>query len=405
MSPTIIYFGITSLFADTAGEMLFPILPLFFVMEVGLSAAVLGVIEGLAEGSSNFFQVWFGWISDRIKRRKPFVIMGYGTAAVGKLLLALAGSWPLILIARLFDRGGKGIRTSPRDALIAESISSDRQGVAFGLHRMLDSTGAVLGNTIAIVLVSLHMSLRNIVWLSLIPAFLAILFILPVKEPKNLSTDGATSLMPKKVTIPSWKDFTSDRKKFGSEFWRFVWVSIVFHMGKISYAFLLLRLANFNVPTEHIPFYYLLFNMVQVFFALPIGKLSDVFGKAILVFASFFLFALSSAGFIMGGSDLFLLGLFVLQGISFSLMEVGFRTFLVELSPHGLKATGLGIYFTVTGFAVMFASWIAGMLWHYNMGQFSFVYSTSMTGIAALLFFFLFFERIKGAILRLKLRM
>lgn len=405
MSPTIIYFGITSLFADTAGEMLFPILPLFFVMEVGLSAAVLGVIEGLAEGSSNFFQVWFGWISDRIKRRKPFVILGYGTAAVGKLLLALAGSWPLILIARLFDRGGKGIRTSPRDALIAESISSDRQGVAFGLHRMLDSTGAVLGNTIAIVLVSLHMSLRNIVWLSLIPAFLAILFILPVKEPKNLSTDGATSLMPKKVTIPSWKDFTSDRKKFGSEFWRFVWVSIVFHMGKISYAFLLLRLANFNVPTEQIPFYYLLFNIVQVIFALPVGKLSDVFGKAILVFASFFLFALSSAGFIMGGSDLFLLGLFVLQGISFSLMEVGFRTFLVELSPQGLKATGLGIYFTVTGFAVMFASWIAGMLWHYNMGQFSFIYSTSMTGIAALLFFFLFFKRIKGAILRLKLRM
>ena len=333
------------------------------------------------------------------------MILGYGTAAVGKLLLALAGSWPLILIARLFDRGGKGIRTSPRDALIAESISSDRQGVAFGLHRMLDSTGAVLGNTIAIVLVSLHMSLRNIVWLSLIPAFLAILFILPVKEPKNLSTDGATSLMPKKVTIPSWKDFTSDRKKFGSEFWRFVWVSIVFHMGKISYAFLLLRLANFNVPTEQIPFYYLLFNIVQVIFALPVGKLSDVFGKAILVFASFFLFALSSAGFIMGGSDLFLLGLFVLQGISFSLMEVGFRTFLVELSPQGLKATGLGIYFTVTGFAVMFASWIAGMLWHYNMGQFSFIYSTSMTGIAALLFFFLFFKRIKGAILRLKLRM
>ncbi len=405
MSPTIIYFGITSLFADIAGEMLFPILPLFFVMEIGLSAAVLGVIEGLAEGSSNFFQVWFGWISDRMKRRKPFVILGYGTAAVGKLLLALAGSWPLILVARLFDRGGKGIRTSPRDALIAESISSDRQGVAFGLHRMLDSTGAVLGNIIAIVLVSLHMPLRNIVWLSLIPAFLAILFILPVKEPKNLPTDGATSLMPKKVTIPSWKDFTSDRKKFGSEFWRFVWVSIVFHMGKISYAFLLLRLANFNVPTEHIPFYYLVFNIVQVIFGIPVGKFSDTFGKAVLVFASFLLFSLSSAGFIIGGSGLFLLGLFVLQGISFSLMEVGFRTFLVELSPHGLKATGLGIYFTVTGFAVMFASWIAGMLWHYNMGQFSFIYSTSMTGIAALLFFFLFFQRIKGAILRLKLRM
>lgn len=403
MSLTVIFFGITSLFADVAGEMLFPILPLFFVMEVGLSAAILGVIEGLAEGSSNFFQVWFGWISDRIKRRKPFVILGYGTAAVGKLLLALAGSWPLVLVARLFDRGGKGIRTSPRDALIAESISSDRQGAAFGLHRMLDSTGAVIGNTLAIVLVSIHMSLRNIVWLSLIPAFLAIFFILPVKEPKKIVVAGDTT-MPKKVTMPSWSDFTSDRKKFGSEFWRFVWVSIIFHMGKISYAFLLLRLANFNVPTEQIPFYYLVFNMIQVLFAIPVGKFSDAFGKAVLVFASFLLFSLSSAGFIIGGSGLFLLGLFLVQGISFSLMEVGFRTFLVELSPHGLKATGLGIYFTVTGFAVMFASWIAGLLWKYNMGELTFIYSTAMTGMAALLFFFLFFERIKGAILRLKLR-
>ncbi|MCX6733772.1 MAG: MFS transporter [Candidatus Peregrinibacteria bacterium] len=404
MSLTVIFFGITSLFADIAGEMLFPILPLFFVMEVGLSAAVLGVIEGLAEGSSNFFQVWFGWISDRIKRRKPFVILGYGTAAVGKFLLAISGSWPLILIARLFDRGGKGIRTSPRDALIAESISSDRQGAAFGLHRMLDSTGAVIGNTLAIVLVSIHMSLRNIVWLSLIPAFLAIFFILPVKEPKKIVVAGDTT-MPKKVTMPSWSDFTSDRKKFGSEFWRFVWVSIIFHMGKISYAFLLLRLANLNVPTEQIPFYYLVFNMIQVIFAIPVGKFSDAFGKAVLVFASFLLFSLSSAGFIMGGSGLFLLSLFLIQGISFSLMEVGFRTFLVELSPHGLKATGLGIYFTVTGFAVMFASWIAGLLWQYNMGELTFIYSAAMTGMAALLFFFLFFKRIKGAILRLKLRM
>src|SRR3989338_4544175 len=146
MSPTIIYFGITSLFADIAGEMLFPILPLFFVMEVGLSAALLGVIEGAAEGSANFVQVWFGWISDRLKKRKIFVILGYGTAAFGKLLLALAGSWPLALFARLCDRGGKGIRTTPRDALIAEVISSDRQGFAFGFHRMMDSAGAIIGN-------------------------------------------------------------------------------------------------------------------------------------------------------------------------------------------------------------------------------------------------------------------
>jgi len=269
---------------------------------------------------------------------------------------------------------------------------------------MLDSTGAVLGNTIAIVLVSLHMSLRNIVWLSLIPAFLAIFFILPVKEPKKIVV-ASDATMPKKVIMPSWSDFTSDRKKFGSEFWRFVWVSIIFHMGKISYAFLLLRLANFNIPTEQIPFYYLVFNLIQVLFAIPVGKFSDTFGKAILVFASFLLFSLSSAGFIIGGSGLFLLSLFLVQGISFSLMEVGFRTFLVELSPHGLKATGLGIYFTVTGFAVMFASWIAGLLWKYNMGELTFIYSAAMTGMAALLFFFLFFGRIKGAILRLKLRM
>ncbi len=375
-------------------------------MEVGLSAALLGVIEGVAEGSSNFVQVWFGWISDRLKTRKPFVILGYGTAALGKLFLALATSWPLILIARLFDRGGKGIRTTPRDALIAEAISSDRRGVAFGFHRMMDSAGGIIGNSLAIVLIAMHMPLRDIVWLSIIPATLAIFFILPVKEPKNITIkddrDGVSQ--PKKVVMPSWSDFTSDRKKFGSEFWRFVLVSIVFHMGKISYAFLLLRLGSFHIATEQIPFFYLLFNIVQTIFSLPVGKLADSFGKAILVFASFVLFAVSSAGFIIGGGMYFLLGLFAIQGISFALMEVGFRTFLVELSPHGLKATGLGIYFTVTGFAVMFASWVAGLLWHFGTGKMTFMYSTTMSGIAAVLFFFLFYQRIKGAFTRLKLR-
>lgn len=404
MSPTIIYFGITSLFADIAGEMLIPILPLFFVMEVGISAAVLGMIEGVAEGSANFVQVWFGWISDRLKKRKIFVILGYGTAAIGKFLLALAGSWPMVLVARLCDRGGKGIRTTPRDALIAEAISSDRQGFAFGFHRMMDSGGAILGNALAIVLMAIHMPLRNIIWLSLIPATLAILFILPVREPKNESSNSE-KYISKKITIPTWKDFTSDRKKFGSEFWRFVWVSILFHMGKISYAFLLLRLGGFGISTEMVPFFYIVFNIIQTAFSLPVGKLADTFGKAVLVFASFVLFAISSAGFVVGGSEIFLVGLFAVQGLSFALMEVGFRAFLVELSPHGLKATGLGIYFTVTGFAVMFASWVGGVLWRYGAGEATFIYSAAMTGSAAVLFLFLFWKRIRGAFEWLELQM
>lgn len=395
MPPIIIFFGITSLLADVAGEMLFPILPLYFTIEVGLSVALLGIIEGFAEGFANLIQVWFGWISDKIKRRKFFVLFGYFTAAVGKFLLAISSGWMLILLARLFDRGGKGIRTSPRDALIADSIEPERQGVAFGFHRTMDSAGAIIGNSLAIVFLALNFNLRSIVWISLIPAFLAILFILPVREPV------ITENKSKKVALPSLKDFTSDRKKFGPEFWRFVWISIIFHLGKISYAFLLLRLSAFNIPTPYIPFFYLLFNIIQTVISLPIGKLADVFGKAILVFMSFVLLCGSAIGFVMGGNLMFLLLLFVLYGASFAFMEVGFRAFLVELSPPDLKATGLGIYFTVTGFAVMIASWVGGMLWVLGNGTTTFIYSAVMTGIASFLFLFFFRKRIAGAFTRL----
>lgn len=395
MPPIIIFFGITSLLADIAGEMLFPILPLYFTIEFGLSVALFGIIEGFAEGFASLIQVWSGWISDRIRRKKFFVIFGYFTAAFGKFLLATAGTWPLILIARLFDRGGKGIRTSPRDALIADSIAPEQQGVAFGFHRTMDSAGAIIGNSLAIVFLALNFNLRSIVWISLIPAFLAIIFILPVNEPILINK------ISKKITLPSLKDFTTDRKKFGPEFWRFVWISIIFHLGKISYAFLLLRLSAFNIPTPYIPFFYLLFNIIQTVISLPIGKLADVFGKAILVFMSFILLCGSAIGFVIGGDLMFFLLLFVLYGTSFAFMEVGFRAFLVELSPPDLKATGLGIYFTVTGFAVMIASWIGGMLWIFGNGSMTFIYSAVMTGIASFLFLFFFRKRIAGAFTRL----
>lgn len=392
MSPTIILFGITSLFADIAGEMIFPILPLFFTVELGLSAALLGIIEGVSEGIGNFIQVWFGWISDRLKKRKFFVILGYLTAALGKVFLAFAGSWFMVAISRLMDRGGKGIRTTPRDALLAESIENERRGVAFGFHRSMDSAGAIIGNVLVIFLVAESYSMRSIVWLSAIPALLAVLFLLPVKEPAVSS-----GVVLKKVQLPSWSDFTTDRKKFGAEFWRFIGVSVLFHLGKVSYAFLLLRIGKFDVPMEQIPYFYLLFNIVQTVFSLPVGKLSDTFGKAILVFVSFILFAVMSLGFVIGGSTIFLLGLFVLYGLAFAFLEVGFRAFLIELSPHGLKATGLGIFFTISGFTVMVGGVVAGVLWQFGDGAYTFAYSSATTGLAAMLFFAFFWKRIFGA--------
>ena len=205
VSRTILLFGITSLFADIAGEMLFPILPQYFTMELGLSVAALGVIEGIANGSANLVQVWLGWISDKLRKRKLFIILGYGIAALGKVFLALAHAGPFAFLARFFDRGGKGIRTSPRDALLAESVEKEHRGWAFGFHQTMDSAGAILGNALVIILLAHQFPLRHIVWLSVIPAFLAILFILPIREVKELDRDG-NALMPKKIERPTWKD-------------------------------------------------------------------------------------------------------------------------------------------------------------------------------------------------------
>lgn len=395
LSPTIIFFGITSLLADVAGEMIFPILPQYFTVELGLSVALLGIIEGIADGSANLLQVWFGWLSDRLRRRKIFVIAGYAVAAIGKIFLAFTHTAFLVFLARFFDRGGKGIRTTPRDAMLAESIDTSNHGFAFGFHRMMDSAGAILGNALVIWLIAIQLPLRHIVWLSLIPAVLAILFILPVKEMRE-ATDGAP-LLEKKITRPTWKDFTEDRKRFGSEFWKFIIVSVIFHLGKISYAFMLLRAANLGIPAAAIPLLYLVFNIVQTAFSLPVGKMADGFGKAILVFISFILFALMSFGFISGGDSVFMVGLFAMYGLSFAFIEVGVRAFAVELSPPHLKATGLGIFFTVTGFTVVLASWIAGFLWQFGDGIATFWYSTITTSLSAVIFFIFFRRRIFGA--------
>jgi MFS family permease len=399
MSRTIILFGITSLFADIAGEMIFPVLPMFFTVELGLSAALLGVIEGVSEGVGNLIQVWFGWISDRLRKRKFFVILGYLTAASGKFFLGIAGSWPLVAISRLMDRGGKGIRTSPRDALLAESIEEERRGLAFGFHRMMDSSGAIIGNILVIWLIGQQIGMRSIVWLSVIPALLAVIFLLPVREVQG-GSDPTVSVR-KKIALPSWRDFTQDRLKFGREFWRFIFVSIFFHLGKISYAYLLLRIGQFGVPLRYVPYFYLLFNIVQTVFSLLVGKLADAFGKAILVFFSFILFSTMSFGFIFGGDMQFLLGLFVVYGLALAFLEVGLRAFLVELSPAEFRATGLGIFFTVSGIMVMLGGVIAGVLWTIGDGVYAFAYGTGMTAIAALLFFVCFWRRIFGALQRL----
>lgn len=403
ISRTLLLFGITSFLADVAGDMLFPILPMYFTIELGLSVGLLGVIEGIADGTANLVQVWFGWISDRLKKRKFFVILGYLIAALGKLFLALGGSAFMIFLARFFDRGGKGIRTTPRDAMLAESVAKERRGFAFGFHRAMDTAGAIAGNAIVIWLLSMQFSLHSIVWLSLIPAGLAIFFLLPVREPTATAIEGTPANgLKKKVSIPSWSDFTSDRKKFGSEFWKFIFVSVLFHLGKISYAFLLLRVGDFGIGPEAIPYLYIIFNIVQTVFSIPVGKLADGFGKAILVFISFLLFALMSAGFIAGGDSTFMMAMFALYGLSFAFIEVGIRAFAVELSPHHLKATGMGIFFTVTGLTVILASWIGGALWELGGGAATFWYSTMTTGLAAVMFFAFFRGRIIGAFQRLR---
>lgn len=343
--------GLVSLLTDASSEMVYPILPLFLANVLGAPVAAIGLIESLAEATASFMKVFSGWLSDRTDRRKPLIAFGYTLSNIAKPVLALTQTWPAVLVLRLTDRLGKGIRTAPRDALIADSSTEEQRGHSFGVHRALDTLGAAIGPFVAFVVLTLSPgAFRTVFLISAIPGTLAIaLVLLAVRDPKRHRAK------PRAVPLSF--------RGFGKPLAVFTAISFVFGIANSSDAMLILRAQDLGAKAAVIPLMYVVFNLVGAALAAPLGRRSDRTGRRWILVFGFAGYALVYLGFAVAGSALAPWLLFALYGIPYAATEGMARAYVVDLSGSDRRATALGGYTFVLGIAALPSSLLAGVLW------------------------------------------
>src|SRR3990172_3143980 len=278
--------GLVSFFMDVSSEMIYPLVPLFLANVLGINKSVIGLIEGIAESTASLLKVFSGWFSDRIGNRKWLMVAGYGISTLSRPIIASATGWYHVMGSRFMDRFGKGVRTAPRDAIIAESSESAFLGRAFSFHRSLDTMGAVVGPALAFLFLGIFSNnYRTVFWLSMIPGAVAVLLIIFfIAEKKKVS--AAHSERPK-LTL----------KHFDWKFKFFVLIATLFAIGNSSDVFLILRAQQIGIPTIMIPVIYLLFNLIYSLSAIPAGIAADRFGRKRVILLGFILFAILYYGF------------------------------------------------------------------------------------------------------------
>lgn len=349
----IILLGITSLLTDISSEMVYPLLPIYLVVRLGASPAILGFIEGIAESSASLLKVFSGYFSDKIKMRKPFTILGYAGSAVGKLFLYLSAGWSYVFLGRLIDRFGKGIRTAPRDALIAENAQEDRKGAAFGLHRAMDTLGASAGVLLAYFLIVRYKDgFKNIFFISLIPAVLGILFLFFVKEKKAVIPKVKDNLQFK------WRDLDRRLKLF-------LTFSFIFTLGNSSNQFLLLRAKDLGSPLPTVILFYLVYNIIYALVSYPAARLSDRIGRKKLLVLGYLFYGLVYLGFARIHSLNMFWFLFGVYGLYIGFTEGVEKALVTDIAPHEFRATAIGLHATLVGIGLFPASLLAGILWKF----------------------------------------
>jgi len=369
----VFWLGLTSFFTDTSSEMIFPILPVFLTAVLHANMAIVGLIEGVAEACSSILKLYSGWLSDRLGKRKVLIVAGYALSAITKPMFGFATTWTHALAARVMDRTGKGIRTSPRDALIAASVTKER-GKWFGMHRMMDTLGAVAGTIIAILLLSRFSgehAFRLIFWLSLIPGLLAVIVLIAfVREAGSPPASRRPAL--------AWKALPSAYK-------RFVMISGLFGLANFSYAFFLLRAHNLGMMLALIPLLYLVYNLFYAFTSLPAGQLADRFGKRAVLVVGWLLFAVTSFGFAKVAEMRTLWLLFAMYGIFMGITDGVARAYISDLVEEKRRGTALGVYNMLLGLLILPANLLGGILWDRFGVSIPFLAAAIIGAIAALL--------------------
>jgi MFS family permease len=378
--------SLVSLLNDASSEIIYPLLPIFLTASLGASARAIGVIEGLAESISSLLKLFAGYLSDRLGKRKALVVSGYALASLARPLLAFANSWPQVLAIRLTDRAGKGFRTAPRDAMIADAVTSDQRGIAFGFHRAMDHAGAVIGPLLGYGLVALFVSNRSaptsseftrIFLLAALPAFAAVIVALFFMRE---------SVLPQKESLPVPR---LSLVGFDGNFKRFLLVVALFTLSNSSDSFLILRARDTGVSVVVIPLLWAAHHVSKVLSSLLGGDLSDRLGRKRLIVAGWILYSAVYCGFAFVNHEASVWVLFLIYGIYFGLAEGAEKALVADLVRPEQHGTAYGLYNLAFGFTVFPASLLMGMIWDWRGPTTAFLVSAIMGTLAALLLQFL----------------
>jgi MFS family permease len=344
--------GWTSLVNDAASELLYPVLPLFLTVTLGAPAAVVGLVEGAAGATSQMVGYAVGRHSDRIRRRLPYVWSGYTMSNIAKPLVAVAPAWGWVLGARVLDRAGKGLRTSPRDALLRDSSDPTRTGYVFGFHRFMDSAGATIGPLLALALLAAGLSLRQVIAVSIVPAFATMLALRYVREARHQ--------LPVQEAAPAQ---AAPLRSLGRPFWLLTTAWVVFSLGNSADAFLLLRAHSLGLSTTAVVLAYAVENTLYSGLSWPLGHLSDRVGKRLLLGAGLVAFGLVYAGFGLATSGAVIWPLMAIYGAYLAATDGVARALVSDITPSSLRATAQGTFQLATGGSEVVASIAAGILW------------------------------------------
>ncbi|HXV19699.1 MAG TPA: MFS transporter [Desulfuromonadales bacterium] len=389
ISGNVLILGLVSFLTDVSSEMIYPLLPLFLTAVLGAGPAFLGVIEGVAESTAALLKLVSGIWSDRVRRRKPLVLAGYGISSLVRPLVAVATGPLAVLVIRFADRIGKGVRTSPRDALIADSVGPGLRGRAFGFHRAMDHAGALVGPLLAAALLATWVSdLRIVFALAAIPGVLAVLLI-AMKVRESAAVESAASL-------PAGGAFLHIVPR--GPLRRYLLILFLFTLGNSTDAFLLLRAGELGVSAAHIPLLWAFFHVVKMASVYPFGTLSDRLGRRGMILAGWGVYALAYLGFARAQSEWQIWALFAFYGLFYGLTEGTEKALLADFADPAERGAAFGWYNFAIGIGALPASLLFGAIWQQFGPQAAFGFGAGLAALAALLLWGLVRERGDGGL-------
>ncbi len=369
---TVWVLGVISLLNDAASELVYPLIPLYLATVLAAGPRALGLVEGAAEASAALLKLVSGVWYDRVRRAKAFVVVGYGLAALARPLIAFVTAWPALLVLRVLDRLGKGLRSSPRDALLAHSVPDAQRGLAFGLHRAFDNAGAVVGPLAAAGLLALQVPLRDILLWAALPGVLCVALALAIREPPALEIARESAADWKWGSLPP-------------AFRRMLAVLAIFTLGQASNAFILLRASELGMSASRVALLWALVAATSTLLSVPLSAWSDRIGRLPLMIAGWSLHALLFAALAWIGDARLLWGIALLLGVYMAATEGAERALIADLVPAGTLGTAYGWYYLTKGLLLLPASAAFGWIWSAANATTAFLAAASLVATATAL--------------------